>query len=91
MKTTEQSNFDKWIEKKGLSDSNTFDTRLIEKGFWDVLSRFFHRSDATAQTTTYGIDAADAMQDQEYVVWGTAEDERVCNYCGPLDLKIVST
>ena len=31
------------------------------------------------------------MQDQEYVVWETAEDERVCNYCGPLDLKIVST
>jgi SPP1 gp7 family putative phage head morphogenesis protein len=47
-----------------------------------------------SQDVTYSVQNMDEMESavasgQDYMVWHTAEDEKVCGYCGPLDNKIV--
>jgi SPP1 gp7 family putative phage head morphogenesis protein len=60
-----------------------------------ALAGYMLQSDATADWVSYRTDAANTTQSesdagQQFVTWRTAEDERTCDYCGPLDWKIIS-
>jgi F like protein len=80
--------------EKGLAQTTITALRSIFGAVSSALALYMMRSDATANWVAYRADAADTIQSasdtgQDYVVWRTAEDETTCDYCGPLDWKIV--
>ncbi len=59
---------------------------------WQLLDRV----NKTSDWVTFKVEAENVLnsaddEGQNYVVWQTAEDEATCDYCAPLDMKIVST
>ena len=70
-------------------------TRLLSHEAQSRLAEVVDRTDKTADWITYRVAATDTVSSEsdegkDFIVWITAEDELVCDFCGPLDHKIIS-